>query len=149
MKIHPKHRSSMYVRHAFYPSAFVNILCVPCQFPFEYLLPNRKPHPTARIYVTLTLSVFTFMTINGLFETAQGTEKIFYQNTGSNLLKRTEPNPSRLTIYPSYPILFIFLKTLEAFSSVILDHIDWTTQLYNISLPIFREFSCLVLKCIL
>lgn len=134
----------MFSKHAFYPSAFVKFLNVTCQFPFEHRL--RKTYRVyylsllARIviYVTLTLSVFTYMTINGV-ETAQGTEKIFYQNTGSNLLKRTEPNLSRLTIYPSYPILYIFLKALGALSPVILDHIDWTTELYNISLPIFRD----------
>lgn len=139
----------MFKKHAFYPSAFVNILYVSCQFPFEYLLPDWKLRRTTRIaiYVALTLSVFTYMTINGVIETAQGTENIFYQNTGSNLLKRTEPNPSRLTIYPSYPILFIFLKALGALSPVILDHIEWTTQLCNVSLPIFREFICLLFKC--
>lgn len=131
--------------NAFDPSAFVKILRVSCQFPIEYLM--RKPYLYSGqtvlivIYTALILSVFTYMTINRAIETAQGTEKIFYQNTGSKLLKRTEPYLSRLTIYPSYPILFIFLKALEALSTVILDHIDWTTELF-ISLPIFRKFSC-------
>lgn len=97
----------------------------------------------------ITDTLLSLSHVTSAIETAPGSDTLCL-NTGTNLLKRTEPNLSRLTIYPSYSILFIFLKALQALPPVILNHIDWTTRLYDVSLPIFNKLFCklIVLLCI-
>lgn len=70
-------------------------------------------------------------------------------DTGSTLLRRTEPYLSRLTIYPSYHALFVASRLLKALYALT-NHIDWTTNFFS---PICNEtlhqiFYCMPNKCL-
>lgn len=65
-------------------------------------------------------------------------------DTGSTLIKRTEPYLSRLTIYPIYPTLIIVLRILVLYYTSN-NHIDWTTYL---SLPVCNEIILQIIKLV-
>lgn len=128
----------MFLYYAFYSSFAFVLQRVSCALSFLFEDVMTHTYDTVARFIehdvfiiTLLLSMVTFVTLilNGIIETAQETEndKTCYFNTGSTLLRWTEPYLSRLTIYSSYPNLFIVLKAFGTLSPVILNnHIDWT-----------------------